>query len=174
MRAQKSFERLDRPACAFMCLDCDSNPFSSGQLVIMVEGIGTVDEILEMAADVVVIRGRTDDEHIAIEYFADYFFPVIVLDNTPFLLLAFLAAKTRVDLFACKRDKFGFDSLTLTAFENDIDQICGVAFPAHAPRYSQDLHTIPSTQGFMIVLVSSLQHQTMTGHWSQKQEQLKC
>jgi hypothetical protein len=99
----------------------------------MIERIGTVDEILEMAAYIIIIRGRTDHEHIAVKYFVDDFFPVIVLDDAALLLLAFLAAQTWVDLLTCKRDKFSFDPRNTATFENDVDQHCGVALLTHAP-----------------------------------------
>ena len=127
-----TFQRLDGPACAFMRLHCYRNALPASQSAVMVEGIRAVDEILEMAAHIVIIRGRTDDEHIAVEHFVDYFSPVVVLDDAGLLFLAFFAAQAGVDLLPCKRDKFRFYTCTLAAFENDVDQICSVAFLTHA------------------------------------------
>ena len=98
----------------------------------MIEGIRAVDEILEMTAHIIIIRGRPDHEHIAVKHAVDYFFPVVILDNAGLLLFAFLATETGMDLLTCKRDKFSLDPSAFTAFENDVDQICGIAFLTHA------------------------------------------
>ena len=87
-------------------------------------------------------------------YFLDYGIPVIVLDYAPLLLLAFLTAQTRVNLLSRERNEFGLDPVTVAAFENDIDQICGISILTHASRYPKHFHMLSYTCGLMIVVMT--------------------
>ena len=113
--------------------DRDSDPFSSRELAVMVERVRAVDEILELAVDIIVIGWRPDHENFALEHLFCDAAPVIGFIYAPFLLTAFTAAKAGKDLLAGKGDKFRFNPGVFTLVEDHLDELRSVAFLSHAP-----------------------------------------
>src|SRR5665647_2899574 len=100
MRAYKPLQRLDCPATPLICIHSYRDPLPSRKLPVMIQGICAVDEVFQVAADIVIIGRGPDDENIAVKHFLYHIIPVIVLNYTPLLFLAFFTAQAWVDLLS--------------------------------------------------------------------------
>ena len=101
------------------------------EAAVMEKGVRAVDEILEVAVDIIIIRRRSYHEDLACQHLFSNATPVISLVNAPFLLDAFPTAKTGKDLLAGEGDKFRLDPGIPALPEDHLYQLCSVSLLSH-------------------------------------------
>ena len=75
-----------------------------------------------MAGDVKVIGRGSDHQDPGIDHLLHNLTPVIILDDAPVLLLAFLATKAGIDFLPCKGDELGLYTPLFAGVKNCFDE----------------------------------------------------